>query len=70
MEEFVAWIVDNKQWLFSGAGLVVLAWIGRFIFKKKYASSTQTIRSGDGSTNVQAGRDVSVGTKKKANDVD
>ncbi len=70
MEELVAWIVDNKQWLFSGAGLVVLAWIGRVIFKKKYASSTQTIRSGDGSTNVQAGRDVSVWTKKKANDVD
>lgn len=70
MEAFLAWVIDNQQWLFSGAGLVVLAWIGRFIFKKRYASSTQIIRSGDVSTNVQAGRDVSVGTKKKANDVD
>jgi hypothetical protein len=35
-----------------------------------YASSTKTIRSGDGSTNVQAGRDVSIGTKKKVNDVE
>lgn len=70
MEEFVAWVIDNKQWLFSGAGLVVVAWMGRLIFKKRYASSTQTIRSGDSSTNVQAGRDVSIGTKKNGNDVE
>jgi len=70
LEEFVAWVIDNKQWLFSGVGLVVVAWVGRLIFKKRYASSTQTIRSGDSSTNVQAGRDVNIGTKKKGNDVE
>ena len=70
MEEFVTWVIDNKQWLFSGAGLVIVAWMGRLIFKKRYASSTQTIRSGDTSTNVQAGRDVSIGTKKKGNDAE
>lgn len=69
MEDFVAWVINNKEWLFSGAGLVVVAWIGRLIFKKRHASSTQTIRSGDSSTNVQAGRDVSIGTKKR-NDVE
>ena len=70
MEEFVAWVIDNKQWLFSGTGLVVVAWMGRLIFKKRHASSTQTIRSGDTSTNVQAGQDVNIGTKKKGNDVE
>lgn len=70
MEDFVAWVIYNKEWLFSGVGLVVVAWVGRLIFKKTYASSTKTIRSGDGSTNVQAGRDVSIGTKKKVNDVE
>jgi hypothetical protein len=70
LEEFVAWVIDNKQWLFSGVGLVVVAWVGRLIFKKRYASSTQTIRSADSSTNVQAGRDVNIGTKKKGNDVE
>ncbi|WP_341936873.1 hypothetical protein [Marinimicrobium sp. C2-29] len=70
MEEFVDWIIYNKQWLFSGAGLMVLAWIGRIVFKKKYASSTQTIRSGDRSTNVQAGRDVSIGREKTENDAE
>ena len=71
MEDFAAWVIDNKEWLFSGVGLVVVAWVGRLIFKKKtYASSTQTIRSGDSSTNVQAGRDVNIATKKMGNDVE
>lgn len=70
MEDFIVWVIDNRHWLFSGAGLVVVAWMGRLIFKKRCASSTQTIRSGDGSTNVQAGRDVSIGPQKKRNDVE
>jgi len=70
LEKFVAWVFDNKEWLFSGVGVVVAVWVMRLIFKKAYASSTQTIRSGDSSANVQAGRDVNVGTKKKRNDVE
>lgn len=69
MEDFVAWVIDNKEWLFSGVGLVVVAWVGRLIFRRTYASSTQTVRSGDSSTNVQAGRDVNIATKKMGNDV-
>lgn len=67
MEEFVHWVFDNKQWLFSGAGLVGIAWVARLIFKRRDASSTQTIRSGDGSTNIQAGRDASIGRKTRTN---
>lgn len=70
MEVFVAWIIKNKEWLFSGVGLVVIAWVARLIFKKDYASSTQTIHAGNNSTNVQAGRDVSMGTSKNRNDVE
>lgn len=70
MEDFVAWVIDNKEWLFSGAGLVVVAWVGRLIFKKTYTPSTQTIRSGDSSINVQGGRDVNIATKKKGSDVE
>ncbi|MBD3307715.1 hypothetical protein GF348_15135 [candidate division KSB3 bacterium] len=69
MEDFIAWVVENKNWLFSGVGMMVLAWVGRLIFKKASASSKQTIRSGDDSTNVQAGRDVHISTKRKGNDV-
>jgi len=70
LDEFAAWVIDNKQWLFSGVGVVVVTLMGRLIFKKRYASSTQTIRSGDSSTNVQAGRDVNIGTEQKRSDVE
>ncbi len=70
MEDFVTWVIENKKWLFSGVGVVVFVWVGRLIFKKASVSSTQTIRSGDSSTNVQAGRDVNIATKKKGNDVE
>jgi len=70
LEKSIAWVVHNKEWLFSGAGLAVIVWIGRLIFKKMAPTSTQTIRSGASSTNVQAGRDVSFVTKKKENDVE
>ncbi len=65
MKTIVSWIVTNKEWLFSGAGIVVIAGVVRWIFKKSRNSSRQTIRAGDGSTNVQAGRDVNTSIKKK-----
>lgn len=27
------WIVDNKDWLFSGIGIIILGWIGKLIYK-------------------------------------
>ncbi|MQR86398.1 hypothetical protein GFV16_10785 [Bacillus megaterium] len=51
------WINDNKEWLFSGVGLVALGWIAKLIFYKKKDSQdkgdTYIQRSGDNSTNVQ-----------------
>ena len=70
MEALLNWVIKNKEWLFSGAGLVVITWIGRHIFKKTHASTTQTIHSGDRSINVQAGQDVSIGMKPKGSDVE
>ncbi|HDH27865.1 MAG TPA: hypothetical protein ENH13_01885 [Euryarchaeota archaeon] len=65
-----SWVVDNKQVLFSGIGTAVVIGVGRLIFKKRSASSTQNIRSGDNSTNIQAGGDINVGTKKTRGDVE
>jgi len=69
LDNFLVWVVDKKEWLFSGVGVGIFAWVGRLIFNKASVSSKQTIRSGDSSTNVQAGRDVIVGMKKKGKDV-
>lgn len=65
MKEFIVWVIDNKEWLFSGAGVAAVIGIGGLIFKKRNASPTQTIRSGNNSINIQANRDVNMGTKKK-----
>ncbi|MBT3013592.1 MAG: hypothetical protein KME41_17815 [Candidatus Thiodiazotropha sp. (ex Lucina pensylvanica)] len=70
MEDILSWIDREKEWLFSGLGLAVVLFIGRRIFKNSYPSTSQNIRAGDGSTNVQAGRDVNIVTGKKGNDLE
>ena len=68
MNEIVDWVVNNKEWLFSGVGIVVVAWIWRLFQKRKEGSVSQEIHAGDGSTNVQAGRDVEFTAKSKGED--
>lgn len=68
MDTAISFLFDNKEWLFSGGGLVLLAWVYRVFFKKKQTASTQSIRSGDGSTNIQSGRDVNIGKQVKKSD--
>lgn len=70
MDVITSLLFDNKEWLFSGLGLMIIAWIGRLFYKQRQITSSQNIRSGDTSTNVQAGRDVNIGTKKKRHDVE
>jgi hypothetical protein len=64
------WLIQNEQWLFSGIGVAIVSWIGALIFKRNNSSSSQTIRSGNNSTNFQAGRDVNIGSNKKGTDVE
>ncbi|MCE1273400.1 MAG: hypothetical protein LWW75_02605 [Chlorobiales bacterium] len=64
------WIIQNAEWVFSGIGVAVITGIASLIFKKKGASSKQSIRSGAGSTNFQAGQDIkNIEMTKKMNDV-
>jgi len=69
LDKLTNWILDNKEWLFSGIGVLILILIGRFI-KGKQAESSQSIRSKNDSTNIQAGRDVRINSKPKDNDVE
>jgi LPXTG-motif cell wall-anchored protein len=47
-------IIENKEWLFSGAGVAIIAFLISFFRKKKRNQSTsQKIKSGDNSTNTQ-----------------
>lgn len=68
MDEFMAWLIDNKEWLFSGVGAVLVAWVGRFVYRKRRTAPSQVIRAGNNSTNLQAGRDIGFNAKKKGDD--
>lgn len=60
--EWLEWINDNREWVFSGIGAVIIGTVLAFFLKGKHASSAiqQTARSGDASQNIQAGRDVNI----------
>lgn len=56
------WIVENKEWLFSGVAIAIpLAIIGWW-FSDRGGKQVQT--GGDKSTNIQVGRDVKIGDNK------
>ncbi|MBM7835700.1 hypothetical protein [Clostridium sardiniense] len=55
------WIIENKEWLFSGIGVTILvAIIGIFIKKRVDGKIVQTINSGNNSTNIQGGENVNI----------
>lgn len=57
------WVVENKEWLFSGAAIAIpLALLGWFITSRR---NKQVQKGGHNSTNIQVGRDLSVGGRKK-----
>lgn len=51
------WIVNNKEWLFSGIGVVLISTILGFVFLKKGGIS-QTQKVGKNSTSYQSARDI------------
>ena len=70
MSVIINWLVDSKEWLFSGAGIVIISLVVRFFIKRNNSSTTQTIKSGTQSTNIQAGRDINMGSISKGNDAE
>lgn len=65
MEAVWVFLVENKEWLFSGLGVCLL--VGLFqMLRGRHDSSKQVIRSGHNSINVQAGQDITIGNNKKS----
>ncbi|KON69631.1 hypothetical protein AKG34_13320 [Peribacillus butanolivorans] len=60
------WLIQNREWVFSGIGIVVISAVARLFFKNKSSEKiSQTIQSGDGSTNIQGVNNVSVSNGEK-----
>jgi len=53
------WVLDNKEWLFSGIGIVFITVIISFLNKRHNPKQVQ--KSGDNSTNYQAGGNIQIG---------
>lgn len=63
------WIIENKEWLFSGIGVVCITTIGSVLFKRKKDSKVnQNIKSGSHSINIQSSSNVDVKNGLKENE--
>jgi hypothetical protein len=52
-------ILNNKEWLFSGLGIVILSIFFKVFFNKD--NNKQIQKSGKKSTNYQSGKDINIG---------
>ena len=55
MHDLIAYILTNKEWIFSGVGILILGWIINLLFSKPKDNSKITFEqnSGSNSTNIQ-----------------
>jgi hypothetical protein len=58
LETITEFIGNSYTWVFSGAGIFILGGIIAFFKRKKSGGITQNQRSGNNSTNIQAGGNV------------
>lgn len=69
METVTNWLSHNKEWFFSGVGVLILGFVLKMIFsfttRSKNPSASQTQRSGKKSINMQSGRDINVNSRSK-----
>lgn len=63
------WIIENVKWIFSGIGVAILSvLIGLFYKSKTNKSITQSIKSGNNSTNIQGGKNVTMTNEEENNE--
>lgn len=55
----MSWLIENKEWIFSGIGVSLIAFVLSFFNKSKQLKQSQ--RSGSNCKNYQAGDDIKIG---------
>ena len=61
--EIIDWLDANKQWIFSGIGVAIIAFIIRLIFNRRQTKK-QIQQSGDNSINIQVGDNLNIHTQE------
>ena len=62
-EKMIAYIIDNKEWIFSGIGVFAISIIVTILFRNKYGIK-QKMKSGDNCINIQSTGTISIGVKE------
>ncbi|HEA30194.1 MAG TPA: hypothetical protein ENH91_09400 [Leeuwenhoekiella sp.] len=57
----IDWIIENKEWLFSGIGVLLISLILKLIFRKRKPEQIQ--KGGKNSKNYQAGKNIKINKK-------
>lgn len=62
MGEITQWVMDNKEWLFSGVGLVVVSWLASKSYRKKQeaGNTIQQSSNGNQAPNINTSGDVDI----------
>lgn len=70
LESAYDWLVLNRQWVFDGFGVAILAGGFSWLISRgrRTQDPTQIQRSGENSLNIQSGRDINIGGDVKKDD--
>ena len=69
MDNVFRWVSDNvvvlAEVLFGGAGVAVIGFLIKRFLQRQSNDPTQRQTSGDNSTNLQSGRDINIGERRR-----
>lgn len=57
----INWIIENKEWIFSGIGVLVISLILNFLFRRGNAKQIQ--KGGENSKNYQSSGNMTINEK-------
>lgn len=57
--QVLEYLIDNKEWIFSGVGVAAISW---FLLRKS-STSSMSQKGGKNSTNIQVGGNYTTSTK-------
>ncbi|BEV07124.1 hypothetical protein [Methylophilus sp. DW102] len=60
----MSWIIQNKDWLFSGVAITIPIAIAGWFFSTKSKSYKQSQKGGNNSINIQVGGNFKAGNDK------
>ena len=67
LSEALTWVFNNKEWIFGGIGVAAITGVIALL-RRRQNGLTQKQASGANSTNVQAGRDITLNWGKSRTD--